>query len=158
MCQACCLGAALLIRQRIVAAKDTGAKVEVPAVVQFGQEVKPAATLSVPEYDLTKFHEMITKLVMTSAICCGINYQWGYFIPLILQVVMTPLTTLDDPLSKVHLLKMEPKGNLKRPWPAPDPFGGLTAMMKAPQTTQKAASKANKSAKLEAKKEKAKKK
>merc|ERR1712150_4704 len=93
----------------------------------------------------------------TSAICCGINYYWGYFIPLILQVVMTPLTTVDDPLTKVYLLGQEPKGNLKRPWAAPDPFGGLSSMMKGPPVAQKnAEKKATKAAKLEAKKDKAK--
>eukprot|EP00427_Karlodinium_veneficum_P009463 CAMPEP_0169076714 /NCGR_PEP_ID=MMETSP1015-20121227/8496_1 /TAXON_ID=342587 /ORGANISM="Karlodinium micrum, Strain CCMP2283" /LENGTH=118 /DNA_ID=CAMNT_0009136197 /DNA_START=328 /DNA_END=684 /DNA_ORIENTATION=- len=112
-------------------------------------------TQTVQEYDLSKFVEMATGLVMTSVICFGIHYKWQYFIPLVLQVVMTPMTTLDNPLTKVYLLGQEPKGSLRRPWTPPDPMG-FNALMKGQQQSAAAKKKEDKAAKLEAKKEKAK--
>mmetsp|Transcript_145316 Transcript_145316/g.253606 ORF Transcript_145316/g.253606 Transcript_145316/m.253606 type:complete len:194 (-) Transcript_145316:75-656(-) len=149
MAQLFCLSVALVIRYKIKNAKDTGAKVEVPAVKQFGHEVKPAMTQQLKEYDMSKWKEMVQQIFMGGLICFGIHYQWKYVIPLVMQIVMTPMSTLDNPLSMVYLWGRPAQGNLKRPWPPPNPFGFPGVQEHAKDTKE------SKAAALEAKKEKA---
>lgn len=156
--QCLCLCGALLVYQKIVSAKDTGAKVEVPAVKALGQEMKPACTMTIQEYDLSKWKEWMNQLVMGSIICAGMHYKWGYVVPLSLQVVMTPYATYENNLSKVYLRGMAAQGNMKRPWASANPFQmpDMDALKKAgkPPSARDAKESKTKAA-LEAKKDKA---
>eukprot|EP00928_Gymnodinium_smaydae_P079165 TRINITY_DN63163_c0_g1_i1.p1 TRINITY_DN63163_c0_g1~~TRINITY_DN63163_c0_g1_i1.p1 ORF type:complete len:189 (+),score=44.22 TRINITY_DN63163_c0_g1_i1:89-655(+) len=141
--QACVIGGLLLIRSKIKAAKATGEKVHVPAVKSMGQEVKPAAVMTVPEYDLSKWQEQLQQLSIGAAISFGVHLKWGYVTPVCMQIVIAPMNLMDSPLAKVYLLGKAAKGDLLRPWAAPNPFG----LQGQPQTA--------KERKTEARKEKA---
>mmetsp|Transcript_54559 Transcript_54559/g.118053 ORF Transcript_54559/g.118053 Transcript_54559/m.118053 type:complete len:181 (-) Transcript_54559:120-662(-) len=121
--QGLCLLLCLLLRWRISSAKETGEKVHVPALEQFGHEVKPAAVMTVPEYDVSKWREQVQQLVVGATVCFGIHCKWGFVTPIVMQIVMTPMNMLDSPLAKVYLYRKTAKGELLRPWAHPNPFG-----------------------------------
>merc|ERR1711918_146508 len=104
------------LRAQIQARKDTGEKVHVPAVIQFGQEVKPAETMSTIEYDLMKLREQTIQLLIGALICFGIHLKWGFTTPIVMQVVMTPMNLLDSVLAKIYIFGKAAKGDLLRPW------------------------------------------
>ncbi|CAE7612350.1 pho88 [Symbiodinium pilosum] len=94
-----------------------GNKIQVPAVVQMGMEVKPAMEQSSREYDMAKWFEQMQQQVVGCIVLACIHLQWGYITPLALQCVTAPLQLLDSPLVKIHLLGQPPHGALKRPFP-----------------------------------------
>ena len=48
-----------------------------------------------------------------------IYYYWRPLMPLVLQIVMTPLNLFESPLFQIYIMKQE----VKRPFPKPNPFG-----------------------------------
>lgn len=112
-----------MMRSMINAAKETGEKVHVPALKSFGQEVAPAAIMTVPEYDASKWREQFQQLIIGAGICYGIHYKWAFVTPIVLQVFMTPMNLLDSNLAKVYIFGKAAKGDLLRPWAQPNPFG-----------------------------------
>lgn len=146
LAQVFCLGICLYIWLCIATAKVTGEKVHVPAVVQFGQEVQTAATMSVPEYDQAKLGEQLKHLLVGGAISFGIHWKWGYVTPICMQVLMTPMNLLGSPLAKVYLFKKVARGDLLRPWPLPNPFGfpGASSPAKTAKERRQEAKKAKK--------------
>mmetsp|Transcript_114341 Transcript_114341/g.330323 ORF Transcript_114341/g.330323 Transcript_114341/m.330323 type:complete len:205 (-) Transcript_114341:114-728(-) len=128
--QILCCGVMGLIYKKIDAMSDDGTKINIPEVKQMGQVVSPATKQTPKEYDMAKIKDQIKQAVMGAVIVCGIYYKWRYLMPLVLQVVMTPLQLYESPLFQVHLLGRE----VKRPYPTPNPFG-LPSAPPAPEPT-----------------------
>merc|ERR1719465_393660 len=98
-----------------------------------------------------KLREHLQQILIGGVICFGIHLKWGYTTPIVMQVLMTPLNMLDSALAKIYIFGKAAKGDLLRPWPAPNPLG-------FPMTTSgKTAKELKHESKKEAKKEVAKK-
>eukprot|EP00929_Paragymnodinium_shiwhaense_P014317 TRINITY_DN122223_c0_g1_i1.p1 TRINITY_DN122223_c0_g1~~TRINITY_DN122223_c0_g1_i1.p1 ORF type:complete len:191 (-),score=42.29 TRINITY_DN122223_c0_g1_i1:46-618(-) len=138
--QAVCAGLLLMIRSKIVALKDSGEKVHVPPLKSMGVEVKPASIMTVSEYDDSKWKEQLQQQCMGALIGYGIFLQWGYILPMAMQVVMAPMNLVESPLGKVHLMGKAARGDLVRPWPQPNPFGlaGMSQGQTAKERKQEA--------------------
>ncbi|CAJ1405649.1 unnamed protein product [Effrenium voratum] len=134
--QLCCLGMLMRIRVKILAMED-GAKLQVPAQVQFGVEVKPAVEQTIKEYDEAKWMELMQQQVVGCIVLACIHAHWGYVVPLAIQTATAPLQLLESPLAKIHALGKPAQGSLKRPFPAPNPFG-LPSMPEAPKEKKEA--------------------
>merc|ERR1740129_2586182 len=89
-----------------------------------GQVVSPATEQTPKAYDKAKFMEQAKQQVMGFVILGGVYYKWEYLMPLVLQVILTPLQLYESPLFQLHVLS---KSDVKRPFPAPNPFGLPTA-------------------------------
>jgi len=118
--QIVCLGIQNMLRQKISNMPTDGPKIKVPEVKQLGQVVTPACEQSTQEYDQGKMGEQLKQAVMGFFILGGIYYKWQYLMPLVLQIIMTPLQLYESPLFKIHMLG---RTDVKRPFPAPNPFG-----------------------------------
>jgi len=118
--QIVCLGILNMLRQKISNMPNDGPKIKVPEVKQLGQVVTPACEQSAQEYDQGKMGEQLKQAVMGFFILGGIYYKWQYLMPLVLQIIMTPLQLYESPLFKIHMLG---RTDVKRPFPAPNPFG-----------------------------------
>jgi len=121
--QVVCLGLLGLIHSKVSAMPEGGAKIHVPEVKQFGQVVTPSTEQSTKDYDSAKLKEQAKQAVMSFAILGGVYYKWGYLMPLVLQVLMTPVQLYESPLFQLHVLN----GAVARPFPTPNPFGLPTA-------------------------------
>merc|ERR1711972_864385 len=99
---------------------DDGNKISIPEVKQMGQVVTPATEQTAKEYDTTKLKEQAKQAVMGFVILGGVYYKWEHMMPLVLQILMTPLQLYESPLFQLHFLN---KTDVKRPFPAPNPFG-----------------------------------
>jgi len=141
--------------RKIMQMDPNAKKIDVPAVKQMGQEIKPAMQQTPQEYDLSKLGEQIQQMVIGFLVLGFIHYKWGYVLPLVLQTVTTPMQVLDSPLVKIHVGGRESKGDLKRPFPPPNPFGlpdGLLDQQAEKPKKAKAEKAAEKAKKLEASK------
>merc|ERR1711871_22101 len=112
------------------------ARVKVPPVVQFGQEVQPGKDLSVPEYDKEKAQEQIKQIVTGILILGAMCYYYNgkLVLPLVIQGVMVFLNLPDNQLFCIYILGREATGTLKRPWAPPNPFGMPAAPAETPET------------------------
>lgn len=117
--QLLCIGVQVWIHQKISAKPDTGKKLKIPEVKQMGQVVTQATVQSPKQYDTIKWQEGMKQAVMSSVITGGIYYKWAYLMPLVLQVLMTPLQLYESPLFQAHALGK----HVDRPFPASNPFG-----------------------------------
>jgi len=151
--QAVCFGLLMWIRNKIGDLKDSDSKVHVPPLKSMGVEVKPAAVMTIAEYDDSKLWELINQQCVGALIVYGMYTYWGYFLPMIMQVVMAPMNLLDSPLGKVHLQAKAARGELGRPWPQPNPFGFL-GQQSGPQTAKQLKQEAKKEEKKKGKEEK----
>eukprot|EP00929_Paragymnodinium_shiwhaense_P097941 TRINITY_DN594_c0_g1_i1.p1 TRINITY_DN594_c0_g1~~TRINITY_DN594_c0_g1_i1.p1 ORF type:complete len:262 (+),score=82.86 TRINITY_DN594_c0_g1_i1:71-787(+) len=118
--QVLCLGLLGLVYQRIQAMPESGTKLKIPEVKQLGQVVKPAIEQTPKQYDMDKFMEQAKQLVMGAVILGGVYYKWGYLMPLVLQVIMTPMQLYESPLFQLHVMQAK---DVTRPFPQPNPFG-----------------------------------
>merc|ERR1712194_624589 len=89
-----------------------------------------ATTMSVKEYDLSKWNGQIAQILVGACICFGIHYRYLYVVPLVMQVFMTPTSTLECQLAQIYLFGKLAKGSLKRPWATPSPFGMIQEVSK----------------------------
>jgi len=117
--QVICVGAIFYLRTKIDLMSDDGAKIDIPAVTQLGQEVKPAARQTPKEYDFDKWSEQRNQSLIGLCVISGIYYQWRYIFPLALQILMTPTQLYESPLFQIHILNREKA----RPFPTPNPLG-----------------------------------
>eukprot|EP00403_Amphidinium_massartii_P019706 CAMPEP_0178431208 /NCGR_PEP_ID=MMETSP0689_2-20121128/31723_1 /TAXON_ID=160604 /ORGANISM="Amphidinium massartii, Strain CS-259" /LENGTH=190 /DNA_ID=CAMNT_0020053101 /DNA_START=71 /DNA_END=643 /DNA_ORIENTATION=+ len=141
--QLSCIGMLAYIYMKVANATDLDGIVHVPAVVQFGQEVQPSQSMSVKEYDLQKCKHQASQILIGSGVCYFVHHKFGYVVPLAMQIVMLPLGTLEAQVSQVHLFGRPAKGNLKRPWAQPSPFGVLQEVRKEAKKKVNDAKKAN---------------
>mmetsp|Transcript_9457 Transcript_9457/g.18106 ORF Transcript_9457/g.18106 Transcript_9457/m.18106 type:complete len:241 (-) Transcript_9457:668-1390(-) len=131
--QVVCLALCLLIYLRIDKMVDDGRKIRIPEVKQMGQVVSPAKEQTAKEYDMDKLKEMVKQPLLGTVITAGIYYKWGSLMPLVMQLLMTPFTLYEGPLTQIHLLGK----TMERPFPTPPgPFAGL--MPDAPADEPKA--------------------
>eukprot|EP00931_Biecheleriopsis_adriatica_P064434 TRINITY_DN39211_c0_g1_i1.p1 TRINITY_DN39211_c0_g1~~TRINITY_DN39211_c0_g1_i1.p1 ORF type:complete len:187 (-),score=44.36 TRINITY_DN39211_c0_g1_i1:44-604(-) len=143
--QLACLALLLTVRSKIVNSPE-GAKIQVPATVQMGIEVKPAVEQSTREYDLSKWFEQAQQQVIGCVMLSFVHAHWGYVLPLALQTVTVPLQLREAPLVKIHIFGQPAHGSLKRPFPAPSMFG-LPPMPAAPSKPEKVKKEKDKSKK-----------
>jgi len=131
--QVVCLALMFLIYLKIDEMVDDGRKIKIPEVKQMGQVVSPAKEQTSKEYDMDKLKEAVKQPLLGTLITAGIYYKWGSLMPLVMQVLMTPFTLYEGPLTQIHLLGKV----MKRPFPTPPgPFAGL--MPAAPADEAKA--------------------
>jgi len=116
--QVLCIGAQYWIYTKIQKAPD-GKKLKIPEVKTMGQVVTPAMEQTAKDYDMSKWKEAMKQAVMSCVITFGIYLKWQYVMPLVLQVLMTPLQLYESPLFECHVLGK----NVARPFPQPNPFG-----------------------------------
>merc|ERR1712205_5927 len=102
--QILCLGVLYLTYLRICEMEDDGKKLKIPEVKQMGQVVAPAKEQTAKEYDMEKLKEAVKQPVIGFLILGGIYYKWGSLMPLVLQVLMTPMTLYEAPLTQIHLV------------------------------------------------------
>ncbi|CAK9093594.1 unnamed protein product [Durusdinium trenchii] len=121
--QFCCLGLLIYVRLKINDMQDDGAKVQVPATIQMGVEVKPAMEMTTKEYDNSKWFEQMQQCVIGCLVLTYIHVHWGPTTPLAFQTVTAPIQLLEAPLVKIHALGKPAYGSLKRPFPPPSLFG-----------------------------------
>eukprot|EP00438_Fugacium_kawagutii_P015053 Skav217576 [mRNA] locus=scaffold129:162818:170916:- [translate_table: standard] len=145
-----CLGLLIYIRWKISSLPE-GAKIQVPATVQLGVEVKPAVEQTTKEYDESKWGEQMQQHVIGFLVLTFIHVHWGHIMPLAFQAVMAPIQLLEAPLAKIHVLGKPAHGSLKRPFPPPS-FLGLPQAPPAPASKDK--DKSDKSKKEKTKKSK----
>lgn len=117
--QLLCIAFLLFIDQKIREKPDNGIKIKIPAVVSMGQVTAPASEKTVKEYDLAKNREHLKQNFMGLVILGGIYYKWGSVMPLLLQLVMTPMSLYESPLVEIYIFGK----TVSRPFPAPNPFG-----------------------------------
>merc|ERR1740121_2932889 len=118
--QLICLSLQGLIYQKIGDMSEDGKKIKVPEVKSMGQVITPACEKLPKEYDQSKFNEQLKQAVMGFVILGGIYYKWTYLMPLVLQILMTPMQLYESPLFQLHVLG---KQDVKRPFPVANPFG-----------------------------------
>jgi len=117
--QVLCFTVLYLMYDRINKMADDGKKIKIPEVKQMGQVVSPAKEQTTKEYDMEKLKEAVKQPLMGFVILGGIYYKWGSVMPLVMQVLMTPMQLYESPLFQIHLL-----GKHKvRPFPTPSMFG-----------------------------------
>merc|ERR1719221_2465030 len=101
---------------KIEAMPDDGVKIAIPAVTQFGQQISPASEKTAQEYDREKWAEQLKQSLIGRVVLGGIYYKWGYLMPLVLQILMTPMQLYESPLFRIHILTR----TVARPFPAPN--------------------------------------
>ena len=94
-------------------------KVKVPAEVVMGNEAKPAREVTVRDYDAEQFQQLRTQQLMGAVIMGGVYYKWRSLMPLVLQVLLTPINLYEHQLFQIYLLGRD----VTRPFPKPNPFG-----------------------------------
>jgi len=123
--QVLCLGFLYVVYLQINKMADDGKKIKIPEVKQMGQVVSPAKEQTAKEYDMEKFKEALKQPVMGAVIMGGIYYKWGSLLPLVMQVLMTPMQFYESPLFQIHLLGKK----MDRPFPVPPgPFDALKGL------------------------------
>eukprot|EP00434_Breviolum_minutum_P027704 symbB.v1.2.024505.t1/scaffold2326.1/size131277/9 len=95
--QLCCLGLLIYIRLKINALPDDSAKIQVPATVQLGVEVKPAVEQTTKEYDESKWGEQMQQHVIGCLVLTFIHVHWGHITPLAFQAAMAPIQLFEAP-------------------------------------------------------------
>lgn len=98
---------------------DDGIKIKIPEVKQLGQVVAPAQEQTAKEYDLDKLKEAVKQHVIGFFVLGGIYYKWGSLMPLVLQMLMSPMQLYEGPLSQIHLMGKK----MSRPFPVANMFG-----------------------------------
>merc|ERR1719163_886981 len=117
--QVLCFGVLYLTYQKINMMVDDGKKIKIPEVKQMGQVVAPAKEQTAKEYDMEKLKEALKQPVIGFLILGGIYYKWGSLMPLVMQMLMTPMTLYEAPLTQIHF-----KGKkMARPFPVVSMFG-----------------------------------
>jgi len=113
----------VLIKIFLSAKKSTDKTViEIPEQKSMGQVVKPAAEMTVAEYDVSQVKELLKQTLIGAAILGGIHYKWETVMPLVIQALLTPFNTLTHNVSLVYLFGMPAEGELARPWVPASPF------------------------------------
>merc|ERR1712113_217046 len=84
-----------------------------------GQVVSPSREMTRKEYDADKLKEAVKQPLIGFAILGFIYYKWGSLMPLVMQVLMTPMQLYEAPLTQIHIMGRQKT----RPFPAPNPFG-----------------------------------
>merc|ERR1719326_1038392 len=117
--QIVCIALLFVVYDKISKVTDGGKKIKIPEVKQFGAVVSPAAEQTPKEYDMAKWKEQMKQAAMGAVILGGVYYKWGYLMPLVLQVLMTPCQLYESPLFQLHVMNKP----VSRPFPTPNPFG-----------------------------------
>jgi len=117
--QIVCLCLIFFVYKKIEDAKEGSVKLKIPEVKQFGQVVAPSKECTPKEYDMTKLQEQAKQALMSFCILGGVYYKWGYLLPLVLQIFMTPMQLYESPLFQIHILGK----TVTRPFATPNPFG-----------------------------------
>lgn len=94
-------------------------RVFVPEVKQWGKVTSPARHMSFRAYDMSQLMEQVKQVVLGFVILIGIYYKWRTILPLVLQMVMTPLKAMESPLFMIHIRNI----TVKRPFPTENAFG-----------------------------------
>lgn len=113
-----CLVIWCLVFLRVKEIPEGGEKIKIPAVVQFGNEIKPSKEASVQEHDMDSWKEEMQKIGLGLVIVSGIHCYWETLVPLVLQSVMIPFGVFGHKLFKCHMLKMD----VERPFKSTQPF------------------------------------
>lgn len=117
--QLLCFGVIYFTYDKINKTVDNGIKIKIPEVKQMGQVVSPAKEQTTKEYDMDKLKEAVKQPLIGFVILGGIYYKWGSLLPLVMQVLMTPLQLYEAPLTQIHLLGKK----VNRPFAVPSMFG-----------------------------------
>jgi len=120
------------IYTKVTAMDDTGDKIKIPEVKQFGQVVTPATEQTPKEHDNAKLMAQGKQVIMGAVILGGIYYKWQTLFPLVMQLVMTPMQMIESPLFKIYILGK----SVPRPFAEPNPFG-LPSTPEAPVEDKK---------------------
>jgi len=127
--QLICLAGLGFLYKKIEEMSEGGPVIKVPEVKQMGQVVSPATEQTPKAYDRAKFMEQAKQQVMGFVVLGGVYYKWSYLMPLVLQVILTPLQLYESPLFQIHIMN---KTDTKRPFPVANPFG-LPSAPEAPE-------------------------
>lgn len=130
--QLVCMCIIFFVYTKIGALPDTGPKIKIPEVKQFGQVKSPEKQQTPKEYDMGVWKEQLQQAVMGAVILGGVYYKWQYLMPLVLQVFMTPMQIFESPLFQMHVLGRP----LSRPFPAANPFGLPSAPAAEPEAAE----------------------
>jgi len=98
--------------------EEDGITIQIPEVKQMGQVVSPAKELTTKEYDKHMLKEAVKLPLGGFVILGGIYCKWGSLMPLVMQMLMTPMQLYEAPLTQIHLLgkvKQRPFGLLSAP-------------------------------------------
>eukprot|EP01129_Flabellula_baltica_P001105 TRINITY_DN11017_c0_g1_i1.p1 TRINITY_DN11017_c0_g1~~TRINITY_DN11017_c0_g1_i1.p1 ORF type:complete len:202 (-),score=41.09 TRINITY_DN11017_c0_g1_i1:41-646(-) len=91
----------------------------------FSSEAPKMNEMTVPEYDVSQVKKCLTQLVMLGGIISFIHIQYAAVTPLVVQLVLRPLTMFDHGIFKAYILGQ----HVARPFPPPkSPFDGLKDM------------------------------
>ena len=96
--------------------------VKVPEVKSMGTVVKPAAEMTVAQYDVSQVQDLLKQTVMGAGILGLIHWKWATVMPVVIQTLLTPFNTLTHNVTLVYLWGMPAEGELARPWVAASPF------------------------------------
>ncbi len=69
-----------------------------------GKLVVPAKEQTTKEYDMDNLKKAVMQALACFVIVGGICYKWCFLIPLVMQMLMTPMQLYENPLTKIHLL------------------------------------------------------
>jgi len=130
--QLLCFGLLFMIYSNINKMPADGKKIHIPEVKQLGQVVSPAMEQTPKAYDMAKWMEQTKQAGMSCVMLGFFYYKWGYVMPLVLQIVMTPLQLSESPLFQLHFIGKE----VARPFPTPNLFG-LPSAPSLPVETEK---------------------
>eukprot|EP01062_Namystynia_karyoxenos_P030938 TRINITY_DN23002_c0_g2_i1.p2 TRINITY_DN23002_c0_g2~~TRINITY_DN23002_c0_g2_i1.p2 ORF type:complete len:220 (+),score=66.39 TRINITY_DN23002_c0_g2_i1:71-661(+) len=120
------VAALVLIRSRIVSDKKSDDNVvRVPEQKMFGQVQKPAEVLTEQEYDLGKWKEQATQVIVGAVVLTFVHMKWEMVMPLLLQTATVPVQLCQSPLFSIYIRGQPADGALTRPWAAPSLFPGL---------------------------------
>ncbi|RKP05065.1 inorganic phosphate transporter Pho88 [Thamnocephalis sphaerospora] len=116
---------ALVLIQKVKAKNDTTPLRYQEAQAPFSQDPPNFITTTVCEYDQSQIWQLIKQTLTSVAIMGFIHYKWEFVQPLVLQAILPIKSLFENQAVQVHVLGRKAEGDLKRPWKAATPFGGL---------------------------------
>jgi Phosphate transport (Pho88) len=96
----------------------------VDAAQPFSQEQPPLITTTVQEYDTSQLKGAVKTAFMGIGMMGVMHLYFGYTQPLLVQSIMPIKNVVESNIAKIHLLRNEPVGDLKRPWKTGGLFAG----------------------------------
>jgi len=143
--QAVCVITWFHILRKVKEIPEGGDKITIPALIQFGKEVKPKKEATVQTHDRESWNEEAQKVAIGLVVVTGIHVYWKSLVPLVIQSIMVPMGIFGHSLFKAYVLGYE----VARPFPVNQPFSsaGETEPVKDEKKADKKAIKEEKKTK-----------
>lgn len=82
---------------------------------------------TIQEYDVSKLKEKLIQVVNGICVVAFLHYKWGYVLPLVIHMCMTPVHVWESPLTQIYVMEKKAQGDLGRPFSPPSARGSQAA-------------------------------